>query len=64
MKQILRYLKGTMDYGCKYEKDTELKPLLLGYSDSDFAGDPEDRKGTTGVVYFLGSNVVTWASQK
>ena len=36
----------------------------MGFSDSDFAGDAEDRKSTTGVVYFLGSNMVTWASHK
>ena len=42
----------------------ELKPILLGYSDSDFAGDVEDRKSTTGVVYFLGNSLVTGASQK
>jgi hypothetical protein len=64
VKQILRYLKGTMDYGCKYGKGTELKSFLLGYSDSDFAGDIEDRKSTSGVVYFLSSNMVTWSSQK
>ena len=64
VKRILRYLKGTMGYGCKYERGTELKPFLLGFSDSDFVGDAEDRKSTTGVVYFLGSSLVTWASQK
>jgi hypothetical protein len=53
-----------MDFGCVYKKDTELKPFLIGFSDSDFAGDVEDRKSTTGVVYFLGKNLVTWASQK
>ena len=53
-----------MDYGCVYKRDTELKPFLIGFSDSDFAGDTEDRKSTTGVVYFLGKNLVTWASQK
>jgi hypothetical protein len=37
---------------------------LIGFSDSDFAGDAEDRKSTTGVVYFLGKNLVTWTSQK
>jgi len=57
-------LKGTIGYGCKSEKGTELKPILLGYSDSDFAGDVEDRKSTIGVVYFLSNNLVTWASQK
>ena len=64
VKHILRYVKGTIGYGCKYERGTRLKPILLGYSDSDFAGDLEDRKSTTGVVYFLGKSLVTWASQK
>jgi heterodisulfide reductase subunit B len=64
VKHKLRYLKGTSNYGCKYERGTELKPVLLGYSDNDFVGDVEDRKSTTGVVYFLSNSIVTWASQK
>jgi hypothetical protein len=64
VKHILRYLKGTMGYGCKYERGAELKPFLIGYSDSNFAGDIEDRKSTTGVGYYLGSSLVTRASQK
>jgi hypothetical protein len=64
VKHILRYLKGTIKYGCKYERGTDLKLFLVGFSDCDFAGDAEDRKSTTGVVYFLGKNLVTWASQK
>jgi hypothetical protein len=64
VKHILRYLKGTIEYGCKYERGTDLKPFLMGFSDSDFAGDVEDMKSTTGVVYFLGKSLVTWASQK
>ena len=64
VKQILRYLKGTVEYSCKYERGTDLKPFLLEFSDSDFAGDVEDRKSTTGIAYFLGTSLVTWASQK
>jgi len=64
VKRILRYLKGTTGYGYRYEKGAELKPMLLGFSDSDFAGDVEDRKSTMGVVYFLGNSLVTWSSQK
>ncbi|XP_066311291.1 uncharacterized mitochondrial protein AtMg00810-like [Miscanthus floridulus] len=64
VKHILKYLKGTIGYGYKYERGTELKPILLGYSDSDFARDVEDRKSTTGVIHFLGNSLVTWASQK
>jgi hypothetical protein len=64
VKHILRYLKGTVRYGCRYDKGAELKPILIGYSDSDFAGDVEDRKSTTGIGYFLGRSLVTWVSQK
>jgi hypothetical protein len=39
-------------------------PTLVGYSDSDLAGDVDDRKSTIGIVFFLGSSAVTWASQK
>ena len=41
-----------------------MQPMVLGYSNSDYAGDVEDRKSTTGVVYFLGKSMVTWSSQK
>jgi len=64
VKHILRYLKVTASYGCKYVRGTDLKPKLTGFSDSDFAGDVEDRKSTTGVIFFLGNNLITWVSQK
>ncbi|KAJ1279365.1 hypothetical protein BS78_04G150200 [Paspalum vaginatum] len=64
VKHILRYLKGTQSYGLKYRKGTSAEPSLVGFSDSDHAGDPDDRKSTTGVIYFLGSSLITWASQK
>jgi hypothetical protein len=36
VKHVMRYLKGTMDYGLKYVADSEIS--LLGYSDSDWVG--------------------------
>ncbi|WVZ62734.1 hypothetical protein U9M48_012444 [Paspalum notatum var. saurae] len=64
VKRILRYLAGTTHYGCKYTRGSNLNQLLTGYSDSDHAGDKKDRKSTTGVVFFLGPNLITWTSQK
>jgi hypothetical protein len=63
VKQIIRYVQGTLGYGCSYKKG-EGVPVLVGYSDSDHAGDLDDRKSTTGMVFFLGKNLITWCSQK
>jgi hypothetical protein len=63
VKHILRYVKGTLNIGCSYKKLTG-EPRLLGYSDSDHAGDIDDRKSTTGVLYYYGDCPVSWTSQK
>ena len=63
VKQILRYVRGTANYGCRYRAGSG-KAVLLGYSDSDHAGDIGDRKSTGGHVFFLGENPVSWTSQK
>jgi len=62
VKRIVRYIAGTAGLGCKYLKREASE--LVGYSDSDHAGDLEKRKSTTGVVFFLGGNAITWTSQK
>jgi hypothetical protein len=51
-----------IDYGCHYKPDGGLK--LDVYSDVDMAGDVDTRKSTTGVLFFLSLNPVTWQSQK
>ena len=63
VKRILRNVKGTLDLGLVYEKN-EVGIKLFGYSDSDYARDPDDRKSTMGMAFFLGNNLIRWASQK
>ncbi|XP_051206119.1 secreted RxLR effector protein 161-like [Lolium perenne] len=63
VKHVLQYIAGTRSYGCHYRRKTT-DPKLIGYSDSDMAGDVDDRKSTTGVLFFLGSSPITWKSQK
>jgi hypothetical protein len=63
VKHILRYIKGTTNFGVVYLKKKG-KVKILGYSDSDMAGDVDDRKSTSGVAYFLGQSPVSWLSQK
>jgi hypothetical protein len=63
VKHILRYLKGTINLGCSYKKFAS-EPTLMGYSDSDHAGDIDDRKSTSGVLFYFGNCPVSWVSQK
>ncbi|CAJ2653663.1 unnamed protein product [Trifolium pratense] len=62
IKRIMRYLKGTLELGIWYIRNEKL--TLVGWSDSDYAGDLDDRKSTSGYVYMLGSSAVSWSSKK
>eukprot|EP00253_Pinus_taeda_P014283 PITA_14283 len=61
-KRVLRYVRGTPDYGLLYTRSFD--PILGGYTDFDWAGSVDDRKSTTGYVFSLGSGAVTWTSKK
>ncbi|KAJ4723526.1 Retrovirus-related Pol polyprotein from transposon TNT 1-94 [Melia azedarach] len=61
-KRILHYLKGTKKFGLFYSCSDNFE--LVGYSDSDWAGDTDDRKSTTGFVFFMGDTAFTWLSKK
>ena len=50
-KHILRYLKGTVDYGLKY--DVNQKINLEGYVDTDWVGSAIDRKRTFGCYFSM-----------
>ena len=38
--------------------------MLIGFTDSDCTGDPDDRKSTVGYVFTLGSGPITWPCRK
>ncbi|KAK2991758.1 hypothetical protein RJ640_015492 [Escallonia rubra] len=61
-KRILRYLKRTIDLGIFYPASGDMK--LVGYSDSDWARHVDDRKSTTGFVFYFGESAFTWTSKK
>ena len=61
-KHILRYLRGIVDYGLKYDADQKIN--LEGYVDSDWEGSAIDRKSTLGCCFSMGSGVISWFSMK
>ena len=60
--RILRYIKGTIDYGVFYKTGAQVE--VIGYCDADYAGDHDTRRSTTGYMFSLGSGVVSWCSKR
>jgi hypothetical protein len=63
VKRIIRYVTGTLDHDlyylrCPGEAD------LVGYSDSDHAGDIDTSKSMSGILFFFGKSLVSWQSVK
>ena len=63
VKRILRYMKGTVDYGIIYSA-SDNKCILSGYSDSDWAGDVDTRYSTSGYIFQVYGNTFSWISKK
>lgn len=62
LKRVFRYLKGTTELGIFYKNSGN--ESLIGYSDSDYAGDLDDRKSTSGYIFKMSSGAVAWSSKK
>ena len=62
VKKIIKYVGGTCNYGLFYSKESNLS--LAGFSDSNWAGNVDDRKSTTGGCFYVGANLVAWMSKK
>ncbi|KMQ82162.1 retrovirus-related gag-pol polyprotein [Lasius niger] len=63
LKRILRYVKGTLDYGLFYQWSESSSVTLLGYADADWAGDT-DRKSTSGFLLQVCNATALWATRK
>nr|GEY52390.1 retrovirus-related Pol polyprotein from transposon TNT 1-94 [Tanacetum cinerariifolium] len=62
VKRIFRYLRGTVNMGLRYPKDSSFK--LTAFSDADHGGCIDSRKSTSGGIQFLGDKLVSWMSKK
>ena len=61
-KRVFRYLKGTSNYGLIFNGGDN--DVLHGYTDSDWAGDLETRRSTSGYVFKWGASTISWASRR
>ncbi|GJR86995.1 ribonuclease H-like domain-containing protein [Tanacetum coccineum] len=62
MKRVLRYLRGTTDFGLQLFRSPTSQ--LIAYSDADWAGCPATRRSTSGYCVFFGDNLLAWSSKR
>lgn len=60
-KRVLKYLKGTSNYGINFKQSDKL--VLNCYSDADFAGDLIHRKSTSGIFLELSGGPILYKSK-
>ncbi|GKV22644.1 hypothetical protein SLEP1_g32496 [Rubroshorea leprosula] len=60
VKWILWYLQGTTDVGLVYDRSANPSGNVVGFVDSDFAGDLDKRRSTTGYVFTLSGCAISW----
>ena len=61
-KRILNFVQGTRTHGIFYKAKSDLE--LIGFTDSDCAGDSTDRKSTSGYVFMLAEGPISWSRKK
>jgi len=61
IKRVLRYVKGSMDKGLVFDKNSSC--VLQGFSDADWAGGHKTRRSTTGFTFIFGGADVSWDSK-
>ncbi|GJR05592.1 retrovirus-related pol polyprotein from transposon TNT 1-94 [Tanacetum coccineum] len=62
VKRIFRYLRGTVNRGLWYLKDSSI--ALTAFADADHAGCQDTRRSTSGSMQFLGDRLVSWSSKR
>ena len=61
-KHVLRYLKGTFDYGLRYVAYCKFR--LVGNRNLDWASSVTNQKSTSGCCFSPGSTVISWLNRK
>lgn len=64
LKQILRYLKSTKNFGLRYTKSIDKVCVISAFADADFANNIIDRKSVSGFLISVYDNFVFWKTKK
>nr|GEW24189.1 uncharacterized mitochondrial protein AtMg00810-like [Tanacetum cinerariifolium] len=62
LKRIFRYLRGTVNQGLWYPKDSSI--ALTAFAYVDHAGCQDTRRSTSGSLQFLGDRLISWSLKR
>ncbi|GJW55509.1 retrovirus-related pol polyprotein from transposon TNT 1-94 [Tanacetum coccineum] len=62
VRRIFRYLKGTVNRGLWYPKDS--LDALTAFADADHAGCQDTHRSTSGSMQFLGDRLISWSLKR
>ncbi|GJZ47173.1 retrovirus-related pol polyprotein from transposon TNT 1-94 [Tanacetum coccineum] len=62
VKRIFKYLRGTINRGLWYPKDSSI--ALIAYAYADHASCQDTRRSTSGSMQLLGDRLVSWSSKR
>nr|GEV75549.1 retrovirus-related Pol polyprotein from transposon TNT 1-94 [Tanacetum cinerariifolium] len=62
VKRIFRYLRGTVNPGLWYLKDSSI--ALIAFADADHVGCQDTRRSTSSILQFLGDRLISWSSKR
>ena len=63
-KRILRYIKGTIDYGIKFDGSKQDAVQVSGFVDADWGSNPNGRRSQSGYLFSLCGGIISWASKR
>ena len=61
VKHILRYLRGSKDARLTFGSNNSTE--VEGYTNSDYAGNTDNRKSTSGYIFTYGGGAISWRSK-
>ena len=62
VKWILRYLRGSTKLGLMFDGNSSNCTSVVGFVDSDYAGDIDKRRSLTGYLFTLSGSAISWKS--
>ncbi|TMC16799.1 MAG: hypothetical protein E6J34_19505, partial [Chloroflexi bacterium] len=62
VKHLLRYIQATKDLSIVFNGNSNNS--LIGYSDANYANNPDDRKSTSGILFFIANGIISFQSSK